>query len=357
MGTALALLIGVLTACGGTDDAPSDDRGAGATSSNEVSSSGGSSSGGGSNRPLPDLRSISHLINTPSGNTVIEMTWTPPADATGFSYQFSPEQDADPDEQSEGGALLDNAQSNELADGRYWFHIRIQRAGGWSDTIRVGSYLIERGASQQRADGQTVAGGVGFARLTVDVSGPSHIQFYTNLGELIVCPDDCLADLPIGWVADIQRALDLPPEEEAGWRLSGWGGACEGIAADVEIRGGHCQVSMTEDRHVTVEFEERPSVTIRQTGSGVTVRYVLSYEPVDQKGGNPMAARGQIDCRLPDCGRREFTGYYDLGTVITIEVPQGWQAYLLGFSGPCSGNPCTFTVESDSEVTINWESR
>jgi hypothetical protein len=355
----LASLVALVAACDGNGGAPSDDRGGGSNegSNGNVSTSNGSTSSGGSNRPLPDLRSISHLINTPSGNTVIEMVWTPPADATGFCYEFSPDQDAEPDEQSEGGALLDNAQSNELPDGRYWFQIRIQRAEGWSDTITVGSYLIERGASQQRADGQAVAGGVGFARLTVDVSGPSHVQFYTNLGELIVCPGDCTADFPIGGEADIQRALDLPFEEEAGWRLSGWGGACEGIDADVEIRGGHCRVAMTQDQHVTVEFEERPSVTIRQTGSGVTVRYILSYEPVDQKGGNPQAARGQIDCRLPDCGRYELTGYYDIGTVITIEVPQGWQAYLLGISGACSGNPCSFTVQSDTEVTINWESR
>jgi len=190
--------------------------------------------------------------------------------------------------------------------------------------------------------------------LTVGVAGGSHVRFNTPDGVEHTCPGDCSAEFALGTVAEVRRGA-LDEEEEKAWRLSKWGGDCAQVNAE-EVGGGRCPLTMTEDHSATVQFEPRPEVRFVQTGSNVDVAYQLEYEPVKQLGGNPAAARGTIGCHLPGCADTEVIGHYDLGTQITVTIPDAQLKRFVGFDGACAGteNPCRFEVKADTVLNIAW---
>jgi hypothetical protein len=100
------------------------------------------------------------------------------------------------------------------------------------------------------------------ARLQVTVVGGSSIEFHNFAGQKYYCGDTsgsghpvtCELDVLEGSEVDFQRTLGLPREEEAGWRLEGWGADCVGATSQVEVRGGHCRLLMDGSKSVTVTF-------------------------------------------------------------------------------------------------------
>ena len=163
-----------------------------------------------------------------------------------------------------------------------------------------------------------------------------------------------------GSEARIQRTLGLSDEEEARWRLSGWGGACDGLDADTEPRGGQCILTMDDDKDVTVSFEQRAMITVTHTGpSQLLLRWGIDYQPAAQKGGgNPLTLRGQFDCDTDTLAACTKTAYFDKGTTVILTAGSGVDAgNLASISGDCSTteSTCEFVLDADSTVTFNWQ--
>lgn len=100
-----------------------------------------------------DVSSTDHIPGIPSSNNVVTMAWTvagsvPGAtDATsgvdGYSYSFT---NGATDEPSAVKVAEETATSTSsaLTDGTWYFHLRTKdNAGNWTDTVHVGSFIID----------------------------------------------------------------------------------------------------------------------------------------------------------------------------------------------------------------------
>jgi hypothetical protein len=204
--------------------------------------------------------------------------------------------------------------------------------------------------------------------LTVTVTGGSSVQFYNNQNVLHKCgdanvtgaPNQCSTTVVRGSEVRIQRTLSLPTDEEARWRLSGWTLDCAGIDADAEPRGGMCNLSMTSNKTVHVDFEHRKRLQVVHTGTDpMFVRWSVGMS-AQKAGGNPLTRAGTFDCNfpsmLPVCS---IDAIYDVNTAITIDAgagaaPANWQ----GWGGNCASflkaAVCTLTLTNDAQVTGSW---
>ena len=230
--------------------------------------------------------------------------------------------------------------------------------------MRCGPYVI---TARHRSGAGSSGGGADTVTLTINAVGGSSVEYFTNRNERLFCGDTslslhdvtCSAEFIRGSEARIQRTLSLPVEEEARWRLAGWDGACEGIDADTEPRGGQCILTMDEDKDVLVEFTRRATITVTHTGPPQLLnRWGIDYRPPAQKGGgNPLTLRGQFDCDTDMLAECTKTASFDIGTTVILTAGTGVDAgSFSGFSGACTTteSTCELTLESDAEVTYIW---
>lgn len=220
-----------------------------------------------------------------------------------------------------------------------------------------------------------VACGVGTApdtgsfTLTISVEGAGDVQYVNSQGESSKCgapgsldaPHECTARFPPGTSVAIQRTSGLSDLAEAQTRLDEWGGACAGVDAEFELRGGVCHLVMDENMQVTVAFEDRVLARVAHfLGSMVQVRWDLDYAPRPQKGGgNPLTLSGVFDCpwssASPAC---VVEAWFDRGTLLTINVEHAGNGTAFDeWGGACSGeeHTCTVTLDRDvNAIVVFW---
>lgn len=84
----------------------------------------------------PNVSSPSHLDpNTWYSNDQVMFLWESEAEVSGYSYVFNQEYLTEPDESAETYELT--TEFVEVSDGIWYFHIRSQKDGVWSETSRV----------------------------------------------------------------------------------------------------------------------------------------------------------------------------------------------------------------------------
>lgn len=358
----------LLTACGGGgEDSAATPTAEGAPPATVASGQTPASGDECNSDAVPNLHSTSHEVGVPTSEQVIEMEWeTPDPVPRSYNFAFSqnPEEPPDFTEQLPGDATT--VSSGPMGQNRWWFYLIPFGDSGDEPPIRCGPYVIERDAA---SNGGGEGGGAGDAvTLTISVAGGSSVEYFTNQGERLFCGDTslsghdvaCSAEFVRGSEARIQRTLSLSDEEEARWRLAQWDGACEGIDADVEPRGGQCILVMDEDKDVSVGFAQRAMITVTHTGpSQLFMRWGLDYAPAAQKGGgNPLTLRGQFDCDTDALASCAKTAYFDTGTTITLTAGSGVDnGNLASISGSCStaASTCEFVLEADAEALFTWK--
>ena len=210
--------------------------------------------------------------------------------------------------------------------------------------------------------------GADTVRLTISVDGGSSVEYFTNQNERLFCGDTvhslhdvtCTAEFFRGSQARIQRTLGLPKEEEARWRLAGWEGACQGLDADTEPRGGQCILTMDEDKDVSVNFARRAMITVTHTGPPQLLnRWGIDYLPAAQKGGgNPLTLRGTVRLRhrlrSPNARRRLLRHRHHCHPESRHRRRRRELRRLLRRLHHQATAPASSSCESDAEVTYIW---
>jgi hypothetical protein len=313
------------------------------------------------------LHSTTHRVNVPTTDQVIKMSWRAPGTPPdSYAYAFSQDPRKPPDQMETATGDATSAASGPLGQNPWYFYLRETRGGGAGPVaVRCGPYIIERGAGGDEPDDGGTADAV---TLAISVSGGSSVEYFNTKGERLFCGDTsrsghdvtCTEQFDKGSQVRIQRTLSLPIEEEARWRLSAWGGACDGIDADTEPRGGLCQIELNEDTDVSVTFESRPTITITHAGPPqLLLRWSIDYRPVAQKGGgNPLTLHGTFDCDTDMLAACTKTAYFDAGTTVILKAGGGVDApNFAGWGGACGGteSTCEIVLEGDSTVTYNWK--
>jgi hypothetical protein len=137
-----------------------------------------------------------------------------------------------------------------------------------------------------------------------------------------------------------------------------WGGACSGIDALTQPRGGTCRPTVgSTDVAVSATFEAKPKLTFRVTGAETTSSFYVTTSP-GQSGVPPPGHR--FECRMPPC---EYSYFFVLGSEVRID--HDTTQSLRRWGGACSGTKgadetgglpasCTVTLRADSEVTIQF---
>lgn len=94
-----------------------------------------------------NLRSLTHTVGVPSTNTVIKVMWTPSSDPDGDLAAYGTKWDNSPDtvkSPKTHEASATSAQSEQLADGNWYFHIRaIDDEYKLSSTVHLGPFVID----------------------------------------------------------------------------------------------------------------------------------------------------------------------------------------------------------------------
>jgi hypothetical protein len=140
---------------------------------------------------------------------------------------------------------------------------------------------------------------------------------------------DCGATCTATFDAGTPVALAASPE--AGYRFSGWSGACTGA--------GGCALTMSSDALVSVKFEPQPPppkpviLTVSVTGPGSI-------------GGHG------IDCPGATCAIT-----VEAGTALTLWSRPASGARLTGWGGACGGRgeSCALAISNDASVTALFE--
>ncbi|GIW53238.1 MAG: hypothetical protein KatS3mg081_2593 [Gemmatimonadales bacterium] len=182
-------------------------------------------------------------------------------------------------------------------DGGSWV---VGSSGGRRDSIRV---VVER----------PVLGVVVSGRGTV-VSSPDVVR----------CDASVTGSCSASAVVDSGTVVTLTAAPAAGWRFSGWSGACSGA--------GTCQVTMDAVKTVTATFVQFFELKVRVVGQGT----VTSDPP---------------GISAPD----DSTETYPSGTVVTLAAAgdSGWQ--FSGWSGACAGtSACEMVVDANKTVTATF---
>jgi hypothetical protein len=191
--------------------------------------------------------------------------------------------------------------------------------------------------------------------LRIRLRGPGSVQISaagTRLqGGRGTCPPSCEVGFPGGGGATLQRRQGLPREQEISARLSGWGGDCRQLDADIEPRGGICQLSMDRDRSVEVTFEIRPRLRIVMTNSSVNAAFDIKASEQKSGGGLDFLPLPACSGSNPNCVYEYFV---DLGSTVTLTAVAYAKPAPMG--GACLGHQeekvCTLTLSADSEVSV-----
>lgn len=181
---------------------------------------------------------------------------------------------------------------------------------GWSgDCTGSGSCVVE-----MTADRDVTATFVPLRTLTVTVVGGGAV---TSTPAGIDCPADCTEDYPEA------ETVSLSADPAPGFELAAWSGDCAGTGA--------CEVTMSQNRAVTATFQPvvvPRTLTVTVSGPGA----VISSPP-------------GIFCP-GDCAQ-DFSD----GTVVTLSADPEPDAFLVSWSGDCSGSAgCEVTMSVDRSV-------
>ncbi len=155
-------------------------------------------------------------------------------------------------------------------------------------------------------------------QLTVAKSGSGTV---TSSPAGINCGADCSQSYDEG------TPVTLSAQAAAGWSFSGWSGDCSGQS---------CSLTMNADKSVTATFTQNPpppthQLTVAKSGSGTVT-----------------SSPAGINCGA-DCSQS-----YDEGTPVTLsaQAAAGWS--FSGWSGDCSGQSCSLTMNADKSVTATF---
>jgi large repetitive protein len=91
----------------------------------------------------PTLSSPSHTVGEPSQDTTVKVEWTSLVTAEGYSYEWSLDPQAQPDEVQDADGTTTSATSEPLDDGSWWFHLRTRAGGSWSHESHIGPFVID----------------------------------------------------------------------------------------------------------------------------------------------------------------------------------------------------------------------
>jgi M6 family metalloprotease-like protein len=143
----------------------------------------------------------------------------------------------------------------------------------------------------------------------------------TSVPAGIDCGSDCAEDYASG------TSVTLSAAASAGSVFTGWGGACSGTES--------CEVSMTSAQSVTATFEQKYTLSVVKSGSGV---------------GTVTSVPVGIDCGS-DC-----TEDYASGTSVTLTAVASACSVFTGWGGACSGTgSCIVSMTASRLVTANFE--
>ncbi|HEV2303143.1 MAG TPA: hypothetical protein VGR91_16370, partial [Stellaceae bacterium] len=173
-------------------------------------------------------------------------------------------------------------------------------------------YVIANGVA---STGVEVTVGTGFP-LSLSESGSGTV---TSAPAGIDCPGTCDAN----FAARTRVTLTAAPA--AGWRFSGWGGACAGIGA--------CKVTVNAAKSVAATFTQFFGLTVSKSG------------------------RGRVTSRPAGiaCGKNCSADFAAATTVaLRASAAAGW--HFAGWGGACSGTArCRVSLEAAAGVTALFE--
>jgi hypothetical protein len=186
---------------------------------------------------------------------------------------------------------------------------------GWSgDCTGAGSCQVTMSAARS-----VTATFLPLRTLSVTVVGSGSVG---SVPAGISCPADCSEDYPDGELVTLSAVAD------PGFELAAWSGDCTGT--------GTCQVTMSQNRSVTATFQ--PVVTPRTLT-------VTANGP-----GSVTSAPPGIACP-GDC-----TQDFSEGTEVTLSAAPGPDAFLVAWSGDCSGtSSCVITMSVDRSVGATFD--
>jgi uncharacterized repeat protein (TIGR02543 family) len=157
---------------------------------------------------------------------------------------------------------------------------------------------------------------LGFFTLTAAVTGSGDV---TSNPAGITCPGDCTEDYAGGSLVDLSQSAD------PGFAFTGWSGDCTGTGA--------CQVTMSADRSVTATFEPTHALTVTVVGPG-----------------SVASTPAGIACPS-DCDEQFLSG-----TGVDLDATPGTDAFLVGWSGDCTGNgACNVSMSAARSVTATFD--
>ena len=130
----------------------------------------------------------------------------------------------------------------------------------------------------------------------------------------------CSASFPAG------TNVSLTETPDSGATFLGWGNACSGSAS--------CSISLNTDAQVSANFAEPLQMTLAGTGTGTVTS---SPAGISCKNGGGT------------CGAS-----FPFGTSVTLTATPDPPYGFLGWSGACSGDPCTFTMNANQQVTATF---
>ena len=156
--------------------------------------------------------------------------------------------------------------------------------------------------------------GGGEGRLTSDPAGLN-----CQAGEA------CSANFDLG----TEVSLNLNPAASSSF--TGWGGACEGAGA--------CKLVLNDSAQVTVNLQGLETLTVLRAGQG---------------SGTVTSDPAGIECK-PD--GLNCSAQFIAGTAVTLTASPAEKSAFAGWSGACSGENCTLTLDDSKTVTATFEQR
>ena len=98
--------------------------------------------------PPQGLTGVTHTVGVASPEDVVVVGWEPLQGATGFSVHWSKNFSDVPDDVAELDGSATRAESPELTEGEWYFHIRARDVkGNWTEAAHLGPFVIDRSAS------------------------------------------------------------------------------------------------------------------------------------------------------------------------------------------------------------------
>jgi hypothetical protein len=153
--------------------------------------------------------------------------------------------------------------------------------------------------------------------LTAMTTGSGGGSVSSDVGS-INCGATCTSDYDDGTV------VTLTATAAAGWRFTGWSGACTGTST--------CTVTMSQARSVTADFVAIYTLMVTTAGSG----------------------SGSVTGTGINCGVT-CSSDYDDSTVVTLTATAASGSRFIGWSGACTGGgTCTVTMSEARNVTASF---